>query len=259
MEPTTTLLLACVASLFAGFVDAIVGGGGLIQLPALLLLYPNEPIATLLSVNKAASCAGTLLAFVRFRRHLPQHNVRLLPGCTVAFVASGAGAYFAVHAPTAFMRGFAIAASLGVVAFTLSRKNTTSEHKVMPQFSDASKILALALGVGFYDGFFGPGTGSFFVFGLVALIGMDFLHASANAKALNLATNLAAIAMFATLGHFNPQLFGPLAVCNILGSYFGSQLAIKQGAEFVRLVFLGVVFALITKMAWELLREFGFV
>lgn len=252
---TLTLLAACLASLMAGFVDAVVGGGGLIQLPALLVLFPDSSFAHISSVNKAASCAGTFLALVRYMGHIKIPARRALPGCLLAFLASGAGALVASHAPTSFMRGFACAASVGVVAFTLSRKTSLSSARVASLLPQAVAVSGLAVLVGFYDGFFGPGTGSFFVFGLVVLLGLDFLSASAEAKALNLSTNLAAIVVFAWVGFFDPKLFVPLAFFNMAGSFVGSHLALKKGASFVRLMFIGVVSVLILKLGYELARD----
>ena len=257
MPNTATLLLACSASLVAGFVDSIVGGGGLIQLPALLILFPDSSFAHLSSVNKTASCAGTLIALIRYRQHVALPRQRIIPSCLVALGSSALGALSAAYAPTAFMRGFALIASVGVMAFTIMRWRQTEPIKALPHIPDAYKVGVLALTVGFYDGFFGPGTGSFFVFGLVALLGLDFLSASAEAKALNLSTNIAAIAMFAAVGAFDPKLFVPLACCNIVGSSVGSYLAIRKGAPFVRGAFLVVVSLLMVKLCYELIRDQG--
>ena len=139
-----------------------------------------------------------------------------------------------------------------VLAYTLARKELGRTHA--PRLSGHPEmLLASAIGavVGFYDGFFGPGTGSFFVFLFVRLMGYDFLNASACAKLLNTATNLAAIALFAAKGHIWWQVGLVMAVCNVAGSFAGTHLALKHGAGFVRMVFIGVVAALIVKTSYD--------
>lgn len=250
---TTSLLLACAASLLAGFVDAMVGGGGLIQLPALLLLFPELGFADVSSVNKMASFAGTCVAAARYFRHVRPEPARLVPGVIAALAASSVGAWAATRAHTDFMRPLAVVVLAGVATYTFVRKDfgTHVGHPAWPGVPSIAKILALCGAVGFYDGFFGPGTGSFFIFLLVFLYGLDFLAASAEAKAFNLATNVAAIATFAAGGHFHPALFVPLAACNVAGSLLGTRLALSLGAGFVRKMFLGVVLALLLRLAWD--------
>jgi 2',3'-cyclic-nucleotide 2'-phosphodiesterase (5'-nucleotidase family)/uncharacterized membrane protein YfcA len=248
------LALACFASLAAGFVDSIVGGGGLIQLPALLLLFPNLEFGAVSAINKSASFCGTLFAFIRYARVLPIQKQRVSNGCAVAFAAACIGAFLSAHAPTGAIKRFALLALVAVACFTFF-KPKLGNRVFFPNIAALAKLVALAGVVGFYDGFFGPGTGSFFVFGLVTLIGLDFLHASAEAKALNLATNLAAILTLAMAGFSDLKLSAVLAIFNVTGSYFGTKLALKKGTVFVRRFFIAVVIAMISKLAMDVIWQ----
>ena len=259
---TGLALLGGAASFLAGFVDSMVGGGGLIQLPALLLVYAHLPFADVSSINKAASLAGTIVATARYLRHVKPAAARVVPGSLAAFCAAGLGALAATFVDTAFMRPLAALVLAGVALYTFTNKGLGTGPVGAPlcESRSLSKIPPVLLVtipcavIGFYDGFFGPGTVSFFSFFLVLFFGLDFLFATVEAKILNLATNLAAVVTFAARGHFHPELFLPLAACNIAGSVLGSHLAIRRGAAFVRRVFLVVVLALLARLAWASLR-----
>lgn len=236
------------ASLFAGFVDAIVGGGGLILVPALFGVYPQAAPATLFGTNKGAAVWGTAWATVQYARRvtLPWHA--LLPAALAALAGSAAGAWTVTQVSAEGLRRALPLVLLVVLLYTLARKDLGREHA--PRFRGAAEAgwaAALGLGIGFYDGFFGPGTGSFFVFLFVRLLGYDFLHASASAKLLNTATNVAALAAFAWTGHVWWHIVLVMAVTNVAGSLLGTRLALKHGAGFVRGMFIVVVTALIAK------------
>ncbi|MCW5654901.1 TSUP family transporter [Hydrogenophaga sp.] len=246
------LLLVTAASLFAGFVDAIVGGGGLILVPALFAVFPNTHPATLFGVNKGASVWGTAAATLQYARrvHMPWHA--LLPAAALAFAGSMLGAWTVTVISPDFLRRALPLILLGVLAYTLARKELGRQHA--PRFTGRREALAAAsLGVtiGFYDGFFGPGTGSFFVFLFVRWLGYDFLHASASAKLLNTASNLAALLLFAWKGHVWWHYVLAMAVANVAGSLLGTRLALKHGSGFVRGVFILVVSALILKTTYD--------
>ena len=253
MPPDLALtLLACAAAFVAGLVDAVAGGGGLIQLPALLVLFPTAAVPTLLGTNKVASFSGTFAALVRYARNgvaIPWTYVG--PAAFAAFAGSFTGARLATHLPSAWMRPIVVVLLAGVAAFTFLNKDFGATVRA-PRARSVLAAVALGGGLGFYDGFFGPGTGSFLLFGFVALLGLDFLGASASAKLVNVATNLAAILAFAWAGQVRWELALPMAVCNVAGSQVGSRLAIAKGAPFVRRLFLGVVLVLLGRMTWEL-------
>lgn len=244
--------LMLLASTGAGLVDAIVGGGGLIMVPSLFGLFPQAVPATLLGTNKAASVWGTGWAAWQYAKQVRLPSSRLVGAIVAALAGAGTGAWLATQVPaTPFRAALPVVLAL-VWAYTLWRKDLGRHHT--PHWSPSTEnLLATVLGatVGFYDGLFGPGTGSFFVFALVRGLGWGFLHASAAAKRLNFATNVAALAWFIPHGHVDWALALPMAVANVAGSNVGTRLALRHGAGFVRGVFLAVVGALICKTAWD--------
>jgi len=247
------------ASLLAGFVDSIVGGGGLILVPALFATFPGAHAATLLGTNKSASIWGTAIASWQYARRVEMRWRALLPAMGLSFVGSLAGAWVVTQLSPQYLRKMLPVILLAVLLYTLARKELGRTHA--PRFSGRREILwagLIGLGVGFYDGFFGPGTGSFFVFLLVRWLGYDFLHASAGAKLLNMTSNLAALILFTFKGFVWWHFALTLGVANVLGSLLGTRLALKHGAGFVRLVFIGVVGTLILKTGFDaFIRQAG--
>lgn len=246
------LAIVTLASLFAGFVDAIVGGGGLILTPALFSVFPTAAPATLFGTNKGASVFGTSLAAAQYARRVEMRWHALGPACAAALLSSLAGAWTVTHVPADGLRRALPFVLLAVLAYTLVRKDLGRHH--VPRWAGRREALAASLigaTVGFYDGFFGPGTGSFFVFLFVRLLGYDFLSASAGAKLLNTATNLAALALFAATGHVWWTVAAVMAVANVAGSLAGTRLALRHGSGFVRIVFIAVVSALILKTGYD--------
>jgi uncharacterized membrane protein YfcA len=246
------LFLVTLASLFAGFVDAIVGGGGLILVPALFAVFPTTQPATLLGVNKSASIWGTAAAAVQYGRRVQLPWRALLPAAGVCFASAMLGAWTVTVISPEFLRRALPLVLLGVLLYTLARKELGRHHA--PRFEGRAEAMAaatLGLIIGFYDGFFGPGTGSFFVFLFVRWLGYDFLHASASAKLLNLTSNLAALILFAVKGNVWWHFALAMAVANVIGSVLGTRLALKHGSGFVRGVFIVVVGALILKTGYD--------
>lgn len=246
------LIVVASASLLAGFVDAIVGGGGLIMVPALFAAFPTTHPATLFGVNKGASIWGTAVATAQYSRRVNMRWSALLPAAAVGFMASLAGAWLVTQISPDFLRKVLPFVLVLVLAYTLAKKELGRHHA--PRLSGRSETLAaccIGLVVGFYDGFFGPGTGSFLVFLFVRWLGYDFLNASASAKLLNTASNLAALLLFAYKGHVWWHYALVLAVANVLGSLLGTRMALRHGAGFVRVVFLLVVSALICKTGYD--------
>ena len=246
------LVLVSIASLLAGFVDSIVGGGGLILVPALFSVFPGTHPATLFGVNKGASVWGTAVATVQYARLVDMRWSALLPAAATGFAGALCGAWLVTLISGDFLRKALPFVLLAVLAYTLVKKDLGRHHK--PRFSGPAETWAaccIGLVLGFYDGFFGPGTGSFFVFLFVRWLGYDFLNASASAKLLNTATNLAALSFFAYKGHIWWHFALTMAIANVVGSLLGTRLALKHGAGFVRVVFIGVVSALILKTAFD--------
>ena len=253
VDPADVLLL-CGFALLAGALDAVVGGGGLVQLPALLLVLPQVPLVTLLGTNKLASVVGTGSAAVTYARRVDVDRTTAVPMVVAAFVGSGLGALLATVAPGAALRPVVLVALIAVFAFTL-RRPALGEVEALRLSPRAQRVVALlgGAGIGFYDGLVGPGTGSFLVFLLVGVVGLSFLHASATAKAVNTATNLAALLLFALGGHVLWLLGAAMAASNLLGAQVGARLAIRRGSAWVRRVFLVVVGALVLRLAYDVL------
>jgi uncharacterized membrane protein YfcA len=249
---TTYLFLALFAFL-AGLVDSVSGGGGLIQLPALLVAFPTAPIPLLFGTNKFASMFGTAFATVRLCRAQPLPVMTVGLGAAAAFVFSFLGARSVSLLEPSLLRPFVVVALLLVLIYTICRPSLGDLHD--PKLSSRNqRIVATCIGavLGFYDGFFGPGTGSFILFAFVALLGFDFIRASASSKVINLATNLAALAFFIPAGYVQYDLGAIMAVTNIAGSIFGTHLALTKGARFVRALFIVVVVALLVKQISQL-------
>ena len=245
-------MIVTLASLLAGFVDSIVGGGGLILVPALFAVFPTTQPATLFGVNKGASVWGTAVATVQYARRVDMRWAALLPAAGAGFAGSLAGAWLVTLVDGSFLRKGLPFVLLAVLAYTLVKKDLGRTHA--PRFSGTAETLAavsIGLVLGFYDGFFGPGTGSFLVFLFVRWLGYDFLNASASAKLLNTATNLAALGLFAYKGHVWWHFALTMALANVVGSLLGTGLALKHGSGFVRIVFIVVVSALILKTAFD--------
>jgi len=246
------LILLCLAAFAAGFIDAIVGGGGLLQTPATLLILPHYPVASIFGTVKIPSLAGTTVAAYKYSKQV-KFNYRVLVACVIAaFCASLLGAYSVSMINNAIIKPIILVVLIFVAIYTYFNKqfgiHQHKEHSVKKQV-----VLAGLFGliIGFYDGLIGPGTGSFLILVFIAVLGFDFVGASAHAKIVNMATNLAALIYFSSTGHVLYQYAIPMAAFNILGSFFGARLALLKGNKFIRIFFLIVVFGTILRFAWE--------
>lgn len=230
------------------------GGGGLIQLPALLLVLPGTPVVTLLGTNKLASVVGTASAAVTYGRRVQLDRGTAGPMALAAFVGSGAGAAIATSVPSAALRPVILGALVVVLVLTL-RRPALGEVERLRLTASVQRQVALGAGfaIGAYDGAVGPGTGTFLVILLVAVVGQSFLHASATAKAVNTATNLAALLLFALGGHVLWGLGALMALANLGGAQIGAALAIRKGSRWVRRVFLVVVTLLVLRLGVDVL------
>ena len=244
----------CLFAALAGFIDSVAGGGGLIQLPALLIFFPHAPVAHLLGTNKLASIAGTLVAAGQYARHVQISFSATAPATLAALVCSFLGARIASLINTNLMRTIIIFLLAAIAVYTFIRKDFGSIHREMsPGLRRGLLSVATGSVIGFYDGFFGPGTGSFLIFVYIGLFGFNFLSASASSKIINVATNLSAVLYFAFTDNILYATALPMAAANIGGSLVGSRLAILKGNRFVRALFLVVVTAMIFKLAYDTL------
>lgn len=252
--PLAPLFFLLFAAFVAGCVDAVVGGGGLIQIPALFSALPAATPATLFGTNKCASVFGTANAARRYARQVVMPWRTILPAAGAAFALSYVGAAAVAWLPKDALRPVMLVLLVAAAIYTAWRKDFGQVHRPahagVRELSYATLLGAL---IGFYDGFFGPGTGSFLIFLFVRWFGFDFLHASAAAKVVNVATNLAALAYFLPRGYWLPGLAVGMAVANVAGSVAGTRLALRYGSGFVRRAFLGVTGCLILKFAWDTL------
>jgi uncharacterized protein len=255
-EPSFDLLIVLIAALSAGLIDAMAGGGGLIQVPALFAVYPSTPPPTLLGTSKFAGIFGTASAVARYARRVAIPWRALAPLALFVLVTSLAGAKLATIVSPAVFRPLVPIMLLAVLIYMLARKDLGSAHA--PRGFAGRRHVAGALliaAVGLYDGFFGPGAGSFLMFVFVRFYGFDFLHAGAAARVLNVATNGAALAYFAAHGHVLWRVGVAMAICNVAGSIIGARLALRGGSALVRKAFILVVSALILRTAWTAVQE----
>jgi uncharacterized membrane protein YfcA len=244
-----TALFLLAASFFAGFIDSIAGGGGLIQLPALLIGLPKSETAEVLGTNKLSAVFGTTTAAALYRKQIKPDPKILLAMGVPAFLGSAGGAVLASKIPTSSMRPMVLVLLIIVAVYTWFKPDLGKFENLRHLPKRRVQIAAIAgVVIGFYDGIFGPGTGSFLMLILVASLGYAFITASAIAKVVNVATNVGAIMVFGINGAVLWQIGIILGITNISGAVIGARLAIKGGSTLVRKVFLLVTVALIVKV-----------
>lgn len=253
---TTELLILCLASFAAGFVDSIVGGGGLIQLPAFFMVLPQYPVVSLLATNKLVSASGTAISTWRFSRHIPYIKTIIIPAILSSFLFSFFGAWVVSIVSNEILKPIFMVMLFLVFILTIRNKSFgTVDHDpnvVIPVW----KPIVIGSVIGFYDGFFGPGTGSFLIIAFVGLLGMTFVQGSAYAKIINLSTNLAAILLFSLRTEFQFQYAIPMMLFNVGGALLGVKLALLKGNDFVRILLRGIVLATILKLGYDVLKDY---
>jgi uncharacterized protein len=249
-------ILLLIAAFGAGFIDAIIGGGGLIQLPAVMFYMPAAEMPTIFGTNKFAGFAGTAIAAVKYTLKTKINYWAVIPALVTALPFAWLGARAVSLVDKDSLKPFIIVMFSLVAIYTFIKKDF-GKAQAKNLSNKQSLAIALLTGViiGFYDGFFGPGTGSFLVFIYVFLFGFDFLQASASAKLVNATTNIAALYFFILNGNIVYEVALPVAACNIGGSVLGTNMAIRKGTGFIRAAFLLVISMFIAKMAWDLYRS----
>lgn len=251
METETIYLLVC--AFLAGFIDSVVGGGGLIQLPAYLVFAPYLPVTTALGSNKFSALMGTLVAAYKYISHTRVLWNAVLPALLACIVFSFLGAKMTSLVDKDSLRVIILVLLIVVLLYTVFKKELGLKHE--PRLAKKATIvwgMLTGMVVGFYDGFFGPGTGSFLVMIFILIYGFDFMNASVSAKIINCGTNIAALIYFVYGGYVNYALAIPVGISNIAGSYLGANAAIKRGSSFVRLLFIIVVGLLTAKYGYDL-------
>jgi uncharacterized protein len=251
---TTVLILLALAGLAAGFVDAVVGGGGLIQLPAMLLAFPAAAPVQVLATNKLAAICGTSVSSATFYRRVRPDPRTFLPLMLLSLVGSALGALVASFLPREALDPIVLVVLILVGGYVLfsPQVGTSSVLRFSGHRHTAAAMLT-GLAIGFYDGAIGPGTGSFFVFTLVGLLGYSFLEASAKAKLANWATNLGALLVFLPQGAIMWKVGLLIGGANLLGGYLGARTAVARGSRFVRIFFMVVVSAFIVRIGGQVL------
>lgn len=245
-------VLICAGALFAGFIDAVVGGGGLVQVPLLLILFPQFSHVQVIATNRFASLAGTSVAAFHFIRSVGVDTaVVLTSGITSAITAFAGTFVMKLIAPDVFKPILLLVIVL-LAVYTFIKKDFGVDH--LPRYKGTKLLIVCGLigaALGFYNGFIGPGTGSLLVFSLVSIAGMSFLHASSSAKIINAIADAASLVGFLMSKAVVFKIAIPMMVCNMLGSYIGSKAAILKGSAFIRYIFILVMAILILRLGWD--------
>ncbi len=252
MDSTVIILLCCFAFL-AGFVDAIVGGGGLIQTPAGLILLPQFPIATVIGSLKIPAFTGTAFAARQYLKKVQVNVKQVLLMGIIAFLSAFAGSELLSQVSNRFMKPIIFIVLIGVALYTYSQKNFGQHtHKNMHPKHHILYSLLISLVIGFYDGFIGPGAGSFLVMAFIGILGYDFLKAGTHAKLINLSTNLGSISLFMIKGSILWSVAIPMAISNGIGGILGAKLAIYKGNQFIRIFFLLIITVTLLRFGYDI-------
>lgn len=246
------ILLLCLFGFLAGMVDAIVGGGGLIQLPAALILLPQYAVAAVIASLKVPSFCGTSFAAYQYSKKTDLNAPLLAVMMLIAGIASYGGSLLLTTVHNDFMKPVLLCVLIGVAVYTYTKKDFGSRQIIeINHLQQWVRPALISLVIGVYDGFIGPGAGSFLILGFITLIGTDFLHASAYAKWINLATNTGSIILFLLKGLIVWQIALPMAVSNAMGGMTGARMAIKKGNRFIRVFFLCIVLITLIRFSYD--------
>ncbi|MET3045202.1 sulfite exporter TauE/SafE family protein [Flavobacterium covae] len=250
---TYLIIILCFASFIAGFIDAIAGGGGLIQTPVALILLPNLSISNLIGSLKVPAITGTSIAAVQYLKNITMYWKSLLIMAFFSFFSAFWGSYLLTLVSNYFMKPLLFFILIALAFYTFIKKDFG-----IHQPKNISKNNFLFLGciisslIGFYDGFIGPGTGSFLIVSFIVILGLDFLHASAHAKLINIASNIGSLCLFILKGKIIWIIAIPMAICNGLGGWLGAKIAIKKGNQVIRIFFLTVVIGTLIRLSYDI-------
>ncbi len=248
------LFYLCIAAFCAGFIDSIVGGGGLIQTPLSLAFLPNLPVSTVIGTLKIPAFSGTALATSQYLKKVKIDWKLFAIMAICAFVSAFLGSQLLTVINNDFMKPVLLVILIVLAIYTIFKKDfgQATERKIPYHIAIINGCI-VSIAVGFYDGFIGPATGTFFILGFVTLLGMDFLKANTNAKLINLATNFGSICLFLIKGQIIWKIALPMAVCNALGGFIGAKLAINKGNKFIRYIFILVILLSICRFGYEVI------
>jgi len=247
------ILSLIILAFTAGFIDAVVGGGGLIQIPALLINLPDTSIPTLFGTNKIAALSGTSISAYQYSRRIKFDFRLLITVSLCAAIASYSGAKVVSFINVSALKPIIFVILILIAIYSILKKDLGSlQTKTLSLKFQLIYGSLIGLIVGFYDGFFGPGTGSFLVLGFVVILGFEFLQASAYSKIINCVTNLSALFVFIRQGNYLLELAILMAFCNIAGSIVGTKVALKKGNHFIRIVFIGIVTLMILRYGYDI-------
>jgi uncharacterized membrane protein YfcA len=251
------LYLLCFFAFLAGFIDSIVGGGGLVQVPAFFVLYPTLSVPNIIGTNRLASAVGTSAAAWNYARSVS------IPWKIVACAGLGAAAFSYLGAtvqswlPSAVLKPLILVLIIAIAVYTYRKKDFGQEERLLvgPELLPF-RAAAIGAALGFYNGFVGPGTGSLLVFGFVSLIGYSFLRASAISKIINVVADVSSLIFFLANKYVLFHLALPMMACNVAGSWLGSRMAVLRGNAFIRKVFIAVVTGIVLRFAWDVFKAF---
>ena len=249
------LYLLCAFAFVAGFIDSIVGGGGLVQVPAFFVLYPTLPVPYIIGTNRLASAVGTSVAAWNYAKTVK------LPWRTVLYAGAGAsvmaylGAQVQSLLPASVFKPIILVLIVVIAIYTYRKKDFGQTDALRVAEADLPKwALGVGAALGFYNGFIGPGTGSLLVFGFVSVIGYSFLKASAISKVVNVIADVSSLIFFFLNKYILFHIALPMMACNVAGSYLGSRMAVLRGNGFIRKVFIAVVVGIVLRFAWDVFR-----
>ncbi len=242
----------CSAAFCAGFIDSIVGGGGLIQTPLALAFLPHLPVSTVIGSLKIPAFSGTALATTQYLKNVKIDWKLFSIMAICAFISAFLGSQLLTIVSNDFIKPLLLIILILLAIYTIFKKDFgQAKEKQIPYHTAIINGCIVSIVVGFYDGFIGPATGTFFILGFVTLLGMDFLKANTNAKLINLATNFGSICLFLLKGKIIWAVALPMAICNALGGFLGAKLAVKKGNKFIRYVFIIVIMLSICRFGYE--------
>jgi uncharacterized membrane protein YfcA len=247
----STIILLCLIAFLAGYVDAVVGGGGLIQVPAGLILMPTRAVSSVIGTLKVPSFIGTCFATYQYLQRVKIPLLRVLLFTSIAFTAAFSGSLLLTKMSSQFMKPVIFFVLLAMAVYTFTKKDFGQMVQKDTIKFPLVKGMLICLVIGFYDGFIGPGGGSLFVLAFIAILGYDFMNASAHAKIVNLSTNLGSLILFIGKGVILWPVAIPMSVCNAAGGIFGSRMALKKGNQFIRKIFLFVIVATLLRLGYD--------